>query len=201
MNEIHTPLAVLGGGPAGYVAAIRAAQLGSQAVLVEGDALGGVCMNRGCIPTKALLKSAGVASAVGRSAEFGVVSTLDGVNWSAAVERKNRIVKNLHMGLGQLLDARGVTVLKGRGNLQTDREIILEDESGNTRLTFDKLILATGSEPVIPAIDGTALPGVMTSTEALDTDEIPESIIVIGAGVIGVEFASMFRAAGSKVTV
>jgi len=201
MKEIYAPLAVLGGGPAGYVAAIRAAQLGSRVVLVEEDALGGVCMNRGCIPTKSLLKSAGVVTAISRSKEFGVASELGGVKWDAAVQRKNRIVKNLYVGLTQLLDAKGVNVLKGRGEFLSDREIAVEDEGGVTRLVFGKLILATGSEPIEPSIDGVGLHGVMTSAEALDLEEIPESIVIIGAGVIGVEFASMFRAAGSKVTV
>lgn len=200
-QSVRTPLAVLGGGPAGYVAAIRAAQLGSQVVLIEEDALGGVCMNRGCIPTKALLRSGSVAASIPKTDEFGVDSTLGGIHWDFAVSRKNRIVKNLSTSLSQLMDARKITVLSGRGELLTDRELLVHTEDRQIRVAFDKLILATGSAPVIPKIPGSLLPGVITSNEALDLLSIPETAVIIGAGIIGLEFAAMFRSAGCKVTV
>jgi dihydrolipoamide dehydrogenase len=201
MKELQTPLVILGGGPAGYVAAIRAAQLGCKAVLIEEDTLGGVCMNRGCIPAKALIKSSKVVTDVNHSQEFGVISTVSGVNWDSAVRRKNRIIKNQNIGILQLVEAKGVSVIHGRGELQSDKEIMVENEGGSTRLIFEKLILATGSEPLVPSIKGINSTGVINSTEALDLEKLPESIIIVGAGVIGVEFASMFRAAGSKVIV
>lgn len=201
VKEVYAPLAVMGGGPAGYVAAIRAAQLGHQVVLVEESALGGVCMNHGCIPTKALLRSSEVASLVRGSKEFGIESSLEQVVWNTAVARKNRVVKNLHMGLGQLLKAKGVTVLQGKGSLHSERELLVESEVEPTRLIFDKLLVATGSEVSIPPIKGADSPGVISSIEALKLTEVPESIAIVGAGVIGLEFATMFRRAGSKVTV
>lgn len=200
-QDMRTPLAVLGGGPAGYVAAIRAAQLGSQVVLIEEDTLGGVCMNRGCIPTKALLRSGFVAAGIPKTDEFGVDSALGGIHWDFAVSRKNRIVKNLNTSLSQLMDARKITVLSGRGEFLTDRELLVHTEDRQIRVTFDKLILATGSAPVIPKIPGSLLPGVITSNEALDLISIPETAVIIGAGIIGLEFAAMFRSAGCKVTV
>lgn len=201
IQEQHTPLAILGGGPAGYIAAIRAVQLGGKAVLVEETALGGICMNQGCIPTKALLRSSGVAVTIRSSKEFGVESSLERIAWNTAVARKNRAVKNLHISLSQLMDSKGITVLHGKGSLISDKELLVESNAESTRLIFDQMIVATGSEPSVPPIKGIDSPGVIGSTEALELTEAPESIAIVGAGVIGLEFAAMFRGAGSKVTV
>lgn len=203
-KEITTQIAVLGGGPAGYVAAIRAAQLGGEVVLVEEDALGGVCMNRGCIPTKALLKTSEIVAAINGSREFGVDCKVEAIRWDAAIRRNDRIVRNLNMGISQLLSEKGVTVLHGHGELLSERELRVYTELDIIRVVFKKLIIATGSEatkPPLTGIQGIQQPGVINSDEALVLTEIPESIVIIGGGVIGLEFASMFRLAGSKVTV
>lgn len=201
MTEIRTGIAVLGGGPAGYVAAIRAAQLGASVVLVEKKELGGVCMNVGCIPTKALLQSARAAAAVKKSGEYGIDSRLESVAWNTAVERKNRIVKSLNMGLHSLLQTKGIRIFNGRGIVQSAHELAVSTEEGDYSILCEKLILATGSSPRLPSVPGIDSEGVITSTEALALTKLPERIVIIGAGVIGVEFASIFAGAGVKVTV
>ena len=201
MEKMDCKIAVLGGGPAGYAAAIRAAQLGAKVILVEAKALGGVCMNIGCIPTKALLKTAETAATVKKAKEFGIDSHVDGINWNIAVDRKNRIVKNLNIGIEQLLREKGVTVIKGRGTVASGRKLLVETEEESIEVTCEKLILATGSVPLIPPIKGIGSDGVITSTEALSLASLPESMAVIGAGVIGLEFAAMLLPLGGRITV
>jgi dihydrolipoamide dehydrogenase len=200
-NSISVDIGILGGGPAGYVAAIRASQLGAKVALVEEKELGGVCLNAGCIPTKALLKSADTVSAIRKSKEFGIGSHIDGISWNIAVDRKKRVVKTLHAGISQLLGAKHVTVLKGRGKVLSDQEISVETAEGIVHVNCEKMILTTGAVPLIPDIKGIDFNGVITSNEALNMDVLPESIVIIGAGVIGLEFANMLSAAGVKVTV
>lgn len=200
-NSISVDIGILGGGPAGYVAAIRASQLGAKVALVEEKELGGVCLNAGCIPTKALLKSADTVSAIRKSKEFGISSHIDGIDWNIAIDRKNRVVKTLNAGVGQLLGTKRVTVLKGRGKVLSNKEISVETNEGVVHVNCEKMILTTGAVPMIPNIKGIDLDGVITSNEALSMDVLPESIVIIGAGVIGLEFANMLSAAGVKVTV
>ncbi len=198
---IKTKISILGGGPAGYVAAIRAAQLGADVVLIEEKELGGVCLNVGCIPTKALLKTADTNMIIKKSKEFGIESYIENINWKTAVDRKNRIVKNLNAGLAQLIKASGVTVIKGRGKVVSDRKIVVQTTDETINVICEKMILTTGTIPLIPNIKGIDLDGVMTSNDALNIDSLPESIVIIGAGVIGLEFATMFGLMGVKVTV
>ena len=200
-KKMTTNMCILGGGPAGYVAAIRAAQLGAEVVLVEEKELGGVCLNAGCIPTKALLKTADTASTIKRSKEFGIESRIEGINWNVTVDRKNRVVKNLTTGVEQLLDAKGVTILKGRGTITSDKKLLVQTAEESVEVTWEKLIITTGASPLLPPIKGIDLEGVFTSTEALRMDSLPLQMVIIGAGVIGLEFASMFAAMGVKITV
>lgn len=201
IKVILTDIGILGGGPAGYVAAIRAAQLGAKVVLIEENELGGVCLNIGCIPTKALLKTAETASSITKSKEFGIESHIDKTNWNVALDRKNRVVKNLNSGLQQLLNAKGITVLKGKGTVVSSRKLTVQTSEETVEVSCEKLILATGATPMLPQIKGIDLAGVMTSNEALSLDSLPESLVIIGAGVIGLEFASMWIALGVKITV
>ena len=200
-KKMTTNICILGGGPAGYVAAIRASQLGASVVLVEEKELGGVCLNVGCIPTKALLKTSETATTIKRSKEFGVESRLDRINWTSAVDRKNKVVKNLTTGVQQLLAAKNVTVIKGRGIVSEDKKMIIQTQEETIEVTWEKLIITTGASPLLPPIKGIDLEGVMTSTDALSMDSLPSQITIIGAGVIGLEFASMFTALGVKITV
>ena len=200
-NTLESTIAILGGGPAGYVAAIRATQLGASVILIEEKELGGVCLNVGCIPTKALLKTAEVATTIKKSKEFGIDSRLENINWTSSVNRKNRVVKSLNTGLKQLLLSKGVTVLKGRGEVLSDKKLLVHTEEGSIEIICGKLILTTGAVPQIPRIKGIDVDGVISSNEALSLDSLPESVVIIGAGVIGVEFATMLNLSGVKVTV
>lgn len=195
-------IAILGGGPGGYVAAIRAAQMGAKTVLIEKEELGGVCLNVGCIPTKTLLRSAQVYQDIVQAASFGIV--VDGevkLDWQAMLSRKNKVVKQLTSGVTGLLKRNGVEVKLGYGVVRDKNTIAIGDET----ITAKNLIIATGSSPTILPIPGLkealASGDAVTSTGALEYSEIPKHLIVVGGGVIGIEFAALFSSLGSEVTV
>lgn len=192
---------VIGGGPGGYVAAIRGAQLGGSVALVEKKSVGGTCLNRGCIPTKALYYSAKALKSVKRSEEFGVSVKDVAFDMSRAVERKETIVKKLVGGVEQLLKGNGVEVLRGEAFIESAGKVSVKKGDGTEEIGAKSIIVATGSEPaMIPAfnIDGE---NVLTSTEALNLKNVPESMLVIGGGVMGCEFATIFSAFGCNVTI
>ncbi|HWQ62231.1 MAG TPA: dihydrolipoyl dehydrogenase [Negativicutes bacterium] len=193
-------IAVIGGGPGGYVAAIKAAQYGKKVCLFEKGELGGVCLNRGCIPTKALLKSAAVLHEVRHAAQFGV--TVPGgeaaaLDFAAAQQRKAGVVKKLTGGVGMLLKSNQVTVFTGQAAFADKNTLLF----GGERITADNIIIATGSQPARLPIPVSAGAPVITSDEALELKEIPRSLVVVGGGVIGVEFAYLFASLGTKVTI
>lgn len=195
-------IAILGGGPGGYVAAIRAAQRGAKTVLIEKEALGGVCLNVGCIPTKTLLRSAQVYQDIVDAANFGVIVNGEvKLDWPTMLSRKNKVVQQLTSGVTQLLKANGVDVRHGYGVVQDKNTIIVDGEEIKTK----NLIIATGSRPTILPITGLqeAMDSgiAVDSTGALAFETIPERFIVVGGGVIGIEFAALFSTLGSKVTV
>jgi len=204
-KQIKTQIAILGGGPAGYMAALRAAQLGAtDTILIEKREIGGTCLNRGCIPTKALLRTSEAAYlTTHRARELGINSSLAPIpfDFKASVARKDRVVKNLRMGLEQLLTSNMVHILKGRGQIQQPGIISVTSEGEKIKVAYEKLIIATGSESSTPAIPGVELPGVITSDQALDLEDIPHHLLIIGAGAIGLEFASLFVSLNTKVTV
>jgi len=172
-------VAILGGGPAGYVAAIKATQLGAKVVVIERDRLGGVCLNVGCIPTKALLKTAEVASTIKKSKEFGIESHFDKMNWNVMIDRKDRVVRNLVTGLDQLMKAKGITVIKGEGVVQRDKTILVQTADELIRVKAEKLILTIGAKSLLPNIKGIDSAGVLTSNEALNLDVLPSQIVII----------------------
>lgn len=193
---------IVGGGPGGYVAALRAAQLGAKVTLVEKDKLGGVCLNWGCIPTKALIRTAEVFSLARRGVEFGVVIKDAVVDWGKAQERKQKVVNQLVGGVDKLLNRAQVQVVKGTGRLASPTAVEVTDTTGKTqRLQGSKIILATGSVPVALPIPGIDNPAVIDSTGALALESLPKSMLIIGGGVIGAEFASLYSALGVQVTV
>lgn len=193
---------VLGGGPGGYVAAIRAAQLGRSVCLVEKDQLGGTCLNRGCIPTKALVASTQALEAAKRMGEFGVETSGEvRAHFDKMVLRKNRIVSRLRAGVGFLLKKNKVTVVAGTGRLIGARSVEVDTKDGPSRLNARNIIVATGSRPVVFPAFGYNGRTVITSDEALDFQDVPESLLIVGGGVIGCEFAFIFASLGSKVTV
>lgn len=194
-------IAVIGGGPGGYVAAIRAGQSGKRVCLIEKCELGGVCLNEGCIPTKAFLKTVSVLLTVRNAEAFAVTGTKDGnftVDMNQLQKVKSNRVKKLTSGVGALLKANGVTVYKGEGSFQDKNNIII----GNEKIFAEHVIIATGSEPVMPSIVmGNGTPKVITSREALDLTKIPSKIVIVGGGVVGIEFAYFFAHMGSEVTI
>ena len=195
-------IVIIGGGPGGYVGAIRAAQLGAKAALIEKDTLGGTCLNRGCIPTKALYYSAKTISTVKKAAEFGVSTGEVAFDIAKAVERKDDVVKKLVAGVGQLLKGNGVTVINGTGSIEAIGKVKVEKKDGTTEVVAAKnIIIATGSEPaMIPAFN-IDKENVITSTEALNLKKLPKSILIIGGGVMGCEFANIFSKFGSSVKI
>ena len=214
-------LVVVGGGPGGYPAAIRAAQLGLRTALVEKERVGGVCLNWGCIPTKAMLRSAEVLETMQHGAEYGVLADNVRLDYSAVLKRKERVVKTLTDGVASLLKASGVTIVDGHARFVGPRTVEVVgvgeaplgdggprynappagDGRPQARLEGRNLIVATGSTPVLLPIPGIDLPGVVTSDGAFLLGEVPRRIVIIGASAVGAEWASMFSAFGADVTM
>jgi len=192
---------IIGGGPGGYVAAIRAAQLGARVALIEKDEVGGTCLLRGCIPTKAFLATADLLAKARQAEEFGVSVGDVKLNYAKVLERKNAIVQRLVAGVHGLLKARKIEYAEGEGKLLGEGRIGVTLAQGQAKGECEKIIVATGSTPMKPEmfkVDGV---NVITSDEALDLTEVPKSILIVGGGYVGCEFASMFRDFGSEVTI
>ena len=195
-------LAVLGGGPAGYVAALRAAQLGARPVLIEREWVGGTCLNIGCIPTKALTTSTELLLKARRAHEFGIAIPTAAPDLPALMEYKQGSVDAMVGGVEHLLKRAGVTLLRGEGHLVAPTTLRVQPDTGDAiSVSAGRVILAPGSISARPPIPGLDLPGVITSTEALEISDVPARLIVIGGGVIGLEFACIYEALGSQVTI
>ncbi len=195
-------IVIIGGGPGGYVAGIRAAQRGADVTVVEKDLLGGTCLNRGCIPTKALLGSVEALHKARSGGEFGFVVPGDITpDFTRMMERKNAISKQLRDGIHALFKKNKVKLVTGDGRITGPGTVQVETADGTVTLEADKIIIATGSEPArLPFFDFDQ-PTVLTSTGALELTSIPETLLIIGAGVIGCEFASVFSELGTKITM
>ncbi|OGP77827.1 MAG: dihydrolipoyl dehydrogenase [Deltaproteobacteria bacterium RBG_16_49_23] len=193
---------IIGGGPGGYVAAIRLAQLGAKPTLIERDRIGGTCLNRGCIPTKALLHDAGILRCLRSSPVFQTLSPDGSGLFGSMMERKKKVVQDLVKGVEVLLESYRVTVKKGRADLLSPNQVILFDGEGRKEIIeADAIILAPGSiSKSIPDIapDGKRI---ITSDEALEMAKVPNEMVIVGGGYIGVEFATLFNTLGSKVTI
>lgn len=198
---MHYDLLVIGGGPGGYVAAIYAAKKGMKVGLVEKGELGGTCLNRGCIPTKALSHGASLYQSIKNAGDFGVFPENVRADWRALQDKKAAVIGTLRRGVENLLKASGVTVFRGEAVVESPDTVRVLYRDGEQRLTAESLILATGSEPVVIPFPGHDLPGVITSEEALSLSEIPSSLLIVGGGVIGMEMASIYNALGSEVAV
>jgi dihydrolipoamide dehydrogenase len=188
---------ILGAGSGGYSCALRSAQLGLKVGLVEKGNLGGTCLHIGCIPTKALLHAAEVADLTRESDQFGVRASLDGIDMAGVNAYKDGVVERLFKGLTGLIKGRGITVIEGAGTLTGPREVTVD----GTAYSADHVVLASGSYPkTLPGLD---IDGqhILTSDEALRLDRVPASVIVLGGGVIGCEFASVWRSFGAEVTI
>ena len=197
MADNQCDLVVLGGGSGGYAAALRAAELGRSVVLVEKDKVGGTCLHRGCIPTKALLHAGEIADQARESAAFGVKTTFDGMDMPGVHKYKDSVIGKNHKGLTGLIKGRGIKIVTGEGRLTGPTTVQVGDDS----FTGTNVVLATGSySRTLPGLD---LDGdrVMASEHALELDRVPATAIVLGGGVIGCEFASAWTSFGSQVTI
>ena len=198
MSKFDYDVAVIGGGPGGYVAAIRAAQLNHKVAIIESTHLGGICLNWGCIPTKSLLTNAHVLDLIKNASKFGIKIPSYEVDWSKVIKRSRNISKRLNKGIEYLMKKNKIKYLPFRGELIDNHNIKLSD--GNS-ISSNKIIIATGGRSKdIPAfkVDGEII---ITSKEAMILEKIPKNLVIIGAGAIGVEFAHLYNAFGSKVTL
>ena len=196
MTDTNVDLVVLGGGTAGYAAAIRAAELGSKVVLVEKGKLGGTCLHRGCIPTKTLLHAAEVADEIKEAAAVGLNATFDGVDIEGLHKYKDGIVSRHWKGLQGIVKSHGITVVEGEGRFEAPTSVVVGDD----RYVGTDVVLATGSySRSLPGLEITGR--VITSEQALGLQWIPQKALVLGGGVIGVEFASIWASLGAEVTI
>ncbi|RJQ80273.1 dihydrolipoyl dehydrogenase [Pseudonocardiaceae bacterium YIM PH 21723] len=196
MTDTSADLVILGGGSGGYACALRAAKLGQSVVLIEKDKLGGTCLHRGCIPTKALLHAAEVADSAREGDQFGVKSSLEGIDINGVNSYKDTVVSGLYKGLAGLVKHGGINLVEGTGRFVGGTTV----EVNGTRYTGKNLVLATGS--YAKSIPGLEIGGrILTSDQALTLDFIPNKVVVLGGGVIGVEFASVWKSFGAEVTI
>lgn len=195
--EKRYDVAVIGGGPGGYSAAIRAAQLGAKVAVFEKDTLGGTCLNVGCLPTKCLLEKAALVEKIRKNTQNGIFKEAGLFSWKKIQEHKDSTVKRLTAGVGGILASYGIEVIKGTAKLKKVGCILVDSNEYEAK----KIIIATGSKVFIPPIKGVDGKNVITSTGALSLTKIPKSLVIIGGGVIGLEFASIYRSFGSEITV
>jgi len=190
-------LTIIGAGPGGYETAVRASRLGMEVTIVSDGPVGGTCLNEGCIPTKSFCRNAEILEDLSDASAFGI----DGLDYSfdfhKVVERKNAVVSQLRSGVEFLLKGKNITLKYGKASFKDGHTVMVNGEE----IASDRIIIATGSYPASLPIPGSDMEGVMTSTEILDIESVPKRLCIIGAGVIGLEFASVFRTFGSEVTV
>ena len=202
MEPIRTEIVVVGAGPGGYAAAFYAADLGKKVVLVEREkVLGGVCLNRGCIPSKALLHAAHSITSAHESERRGITFGAPSIDVAKLRSWKDSILARLSGGVGQLAKTRGVQVMHGRGYFEDSHTLRVESDQGQQFVKYDLAIIAVGSKPAMPRDFDLGNPRVMTSTEALEMEDIPENLLVIGGGYIGMELGTVYATFGSKVVL
>jgi dihydrolipoamide dehydrogenase len=203
MANNHYSVAIIGAGPGGYVAAIRAAQLGGSVAIVEKQYLGGTCLNVGCIPSKAMLHIAEVMYHMQSLGELGItLPQAPTFDMTKAVAFKDKVVKRMTGGVGALMKANGVTVYDGLGSVDASRTVtVLKKDGAQETFTADKIILANGSVPLIPPFPGVDGPNVINSDTCWNLPKVPDSLVCVGGGVIGVELACMFNGLGTNVTI
>jgi dihydrolipoamide dehydrogenase len=192
---------IVGGGPGGYVAALRAAKNGKRTALVEADYLGGTCLNRGCIPSKTLLKHAEIIEGIEKAKNWGIKTENLSFSLTEMFARKDQVIANLRSGIEHLLNAGKIDVYKGCGTIHDDKKVTVQLENESKQISGEKIIIATGSQPIVPPIDGLANLSYHTTDTIFSIKEIPKSIVIVGGGVIGVEFANIFASLNTKVTI
>lgn len=193
----RTDIIIIGSGPGGYPAACRAAAHGRSVTIIEDAEVGGTCLNCGCIPTKTLCRNAEIVDTLRDAESYGLGQMSYNLDFAQVMRRKADVVGQLRRGVETLLGAPGITLVRGHGSLLDNRTVAVGDDV----YSADNIIIATGSRPSMPPIEGIGLQGVVTSTGLLEVTEIPRRLCIVGAGVIGMEFASIFSSLGSEVTV
>ena len=201
MYRLTKRIAIIGAGPGGYVAAIRAAQLEAQVYLIENREIGGTCLNRGCIPTKTYFRNAQILSDLRNSHEFGIKVEGFSLDGKALLERKNKVVNDLVSGIERLIGSyQNIELIQGKASFKDKNTLNVQLNGGGSKeVEADNIIIATGSFPQMTETKGIDLPGVITSDDLLELDHVPETLIVVGGGVIGLEFASIYKELGSHV--
>ena len=190
---------IIGAGPGGYETALLAAKRGVEVILIEAGHVGGTCLNEGCIPTKTFCRNAEFIDELQKAETFGVSGLTYDFDFKAVAARKNAVVEQLRGGVEGLLAHKNITLVRGRAQFKDAHTVVVEGDS--QEYTADYIIIATGSVSATLPVPGADLPGLLTSKEILDIEEVPGRLCVIGGGVIGLEFASIFRSFGSEVTV
>lgn len=201
MNEYKYEVVVIGSGPGGYVAALRAGYYGKKTLLIEKEKLGGTCLNWGCIPTKAFVRSAELFSDIKNAESFGLKVENAGVNFPAVVKRKDKIVKRLVGGIDYLLKNNDVETISGEASFVDTKKLKIKNSSKTEEIEAENIIIATGSVASKLPISGADLEGILDSRAVLDLKELPKSMVIIGGGIIGMEFAFIFSNFGVDVTV
>lgn len=194
---MHTDIIIIGSGPGGYKAAQYAARHGKTVTIIEREEAGGTCLNCGCIPTKTLCRNAEVLTTIADGEAYGIADATYRLDFAKVTERKNAVIMQLRGAVKALMSQPGITFVRGEATLKDDHTVVV----GDAEYTADNIIIATGSRPRLLPIPGIDLKGVVTSTGLLDIDTVPRRLCIIGAGVIGMEFASCFSRFGSEVTV
>ncbi|WP_206207742.1 dihydrolipoyl dehydrogenase [Virgibacillus profundi] len=194
-------LAIIGGGPGGYVAAIRAAKEGLSVALVEGRDLGGTCLNRGCIPSKTLLKHAGIINQINDAKKYGITVPSYSISMSEMVDRKNKVINQLKNGIKGLLKQNKITVYQGYGYVANDKTVTIKTDNDIKKIKGDNIILANGSKPFVPELKGLNEINYYTSDTIFDIKKVPYHLVIVGGGVIGLEIACIFNSFGTKVEI
>ena len=188
---------IIGAGPGGYETAVLAAKRGVEVILVESGHVGGTCLNEGCIPTKSFCKNAEVLDGLHEAGHFGIIDLQYNFDFGSVTARKNAVVEQLRAGVEGLLGHKNITLVRGKASFKDQHTVCVDSQE----YTADYIIIATGSVSASLPVPGADLPGILTSKEILDLEQVPQRLCVIGGGVIGLEFASVFRSFGSEVTV
>ncbi|MEW6157443.1 MAG: FAD-dependent oxidoreductase, partial [Verrucomicrobiota bacterium] len=202
MEPIQTEIVVVGAGPGGYAAAFYAADKGKKVILVEQEKrLGGVCLNRGCIPSKALLHATKLIGEARESAHRGIAFQAPQIDLQKLRAWKESVLGKLGQGIASLAKTRGVQVVHGRGHFEDSQTLRVETSEGQKFFRFEKAIIAVGSKSAMPKAFDLGNPRVMTSREALEVEDIPENLLIVGGGYIGMELGTVYAALGSKIVV
>lgn len=200
-KSYEVDVAIVGGGPGGYVAAIRAAQGGKKVIIIEENRLGGTCLNHGCIPTKALVSSMDALEKIRRSESFGIEVGEVKFSLEKIMNRKNEVVNTLVSGIEHLMNVHEIEYLNGKAEVKDSETLTVKNKSIDATIKFQNLIIATGSKTAILPIEGADSEDILTSQDLLEMTEVPSSLTIIGGGVIGMEFAFIYNALGTKVNV